>query len=358
MIEADPVKTARRLPLFAFLGLALLCGLGAKKAPPKQPGFLFLVTLPGTSSEIWAVGKNGKAKRHTILPKGVVEGTLEGSTAPCLSPKGDKLAYLQGNNLYVKDLRSGKALKITQEGFAKDKLYEPVYPLISGWSFDGTKLLYYLKHAEPGEEGEEDGPQRKVMPLTYGYYLYDLSLSESKSIAMEGYNFCGWDAQDEMLFQQLNTSVITAVDLGAHTRDITVKIPGASVDQVFASFSGAEALALAGEVGKWSKVVKVDLSTGGTEEVSTPFGWGDCNWPSLSPSGKRTAWIQTVRDDAGVVGQFLVVDKNVTLKVQYVNRYQWMNEEKIVLVNAKKPGKLELLVVRADDGVVLDRHPL
>jgi hypothetical protein len=350
-------KKAYLLSLCAAVFLANLgFGLAAGKTASSYP---FLVTLPGKSHEVWNIASSGKAKRSKIMPSGMVEETMEGSTAPALSPNGKKLAYLQGNNLWIKNFPEGKPRKITQEGFGMGTPYEPVFPLISGWSQDGTQLIYFLKHAEPGEEGVEDGPALEVKPLAYGYYLYDTTTAKTTSLTLEGHYFCGWDSQNEALFQQSNGPAIVAFGLETGKREFTVQAPDTNdLGQFFMSFTGNEALALVGVTGKWSKIIRIDLAGGAVTDVSAQIEWGGLNWPSLSPSGKKTAWVQTVRDDEGAVGLFLLVDKKVTLKVKNVARYRWVDEEKIVLVDSLEPGKLELLVIQASDGKILDKHPL
>jgi len=68
------------------------------------------------------------------------------------SPIGDKVAYVQNNNLYIKDLSTGILKQITSDGKknqiingATDWVYEEEFYLTKGfyWSPDATKIAYY-----------------------------------------------------------------------------------------------------------------------------------------------------------------------------------------------------------------------
>ena len=79
-------------------------------------------------------------------------GKGEGVRYPTLSPKGDKVAYVKDNDLYILDLVKGKTKRITKDGSynaiingAVDWVYEEEFGMSKGfeWNVDGTKLAYY-----------------------------------------------------------------------------------------------------------------------------------------------------------------------------------------------------------------------
>ena len=79
-------------------------------------------------------------------------GKGEGVRYPTLSPKGDKVAYVKDNDLYILDLVKGKTKRITKDGSynaiingAVDWVYEEEFGMSKGfeWNADGTKLAYY-----------------------------------------------------------------------------------------------------------------------------------------------------------------------------------------------------------------------
>lgn len=336
--------------------LLLASFAGPSRAGDKPSTFPYVV-YTGRGFDLWRIDKAGHAKSSQKLPWGLREGNMEGSTEPTLSPDGKKLAYLKANNLWVKDLSSGKPLQLTTVGFEKDPKYLPVHPLISGWSQDGSKLLYYLQHMEAGEEAEGDGPDegfaREVKQLDYGYYFYDQASGKTTPLGLEDAPFVGWDHDGEMVFQPTgtNTTTLLFLDPDLAQREFVVNSPRITdAGQFFMSTSKNEAVGLVGDFAKWNKVVRVDLRDASTEDLTPQKGWGEVNWPSLSPSGKHLAWVRS--------GGYLVVDGKELPGLKDLSLYRWVDEEKLVAITIPAPGKQELLVIQALDGKVLDRHPL
>jgi dipeptidyl aminopeptidase/acylaminoacyl peptidase len=329
-----------------------LFGVGRVLADP-----MVLVTLPGKSHEIYSVSKDNKITLVQKLPGGVVEGTLEGSTAPLISPGGKKLAYLQGNNLFIKGLgKEATPQQVTKEGFSNSKKYRSVYPLLSGWSRDSSQVLYYLTHVEEGMEGEEEGPALGTKDLKYGYYFHDASAGVTYLPGMEGFAFCGWTVKKEALLLSPNQVLLYAVEAQGMPREIVFKYEGADAVAQVSPGLGTKALAVASSgPGKWSQVVELDLNDGTAKAISKQQGWADFNWPHFSPKGKKMAWIETERNDDGTMSQFLTVDRNAILDLKVAPRYEWLDETRIAVTQVDKTGKLELLVVDVPGGNTLAR---
>jgi len=333
--------------------LVSLCFFGAGQALADP---MVLVTVPGKSHEIHSVSPDNKIKLVRILPGGVVEGTLAGGTAPLVSPDGKKLAYLQGNNLFIKGLGKDVTPKrVTKEGFTHDKKYRAVYPLLSGWSRDSKQLLYYLTHVAEGMEGEEEGPALETKDLPYGFYFHDASAGVTYLPGMEDYAFCGWSSKGEALVLNPNQILLYAVKSDGMPRKIVFKFEGADAVGQVSPGPADKALALASNGTQWSQVVELDLNDGNATVFSPQGGWADFNWPSYSPSGKRSAWIKSEREDDGLVKQYLAVDKHIVLELKIAPRYQWLDDKRIAVIQADKSGKLELLVVDASGGNTLAR---
>lgn len=71
---------------------------------------------------------------------------------PTLNPQGDKVAYVQNNDLYVLDLITSKTKRITKDGEynkvingAVDWVYEEEFSMSRGfeWNADGTQIAFY-----------------------------------------------------------------------------------------------------------------------------------------------------------------------------------------------------------------------
>ena len=85
------------------------------------------------------------AKLTAVFPEGKVRYAT-------FNPQADKVAFVYENDLYYKDLRSGKVVRVTSDGKqnhiingATDWVYEEEFSFASGfqWSPDGAKLAYY-----------------------------------------------------------------------------------------------------------------------------------------------------------------------------------------------------------------------
>ena len=68
------------------------------------------------------------------------------------SPKGDKIAYVLDNNLFIKDMKSGETTQVTSDGKknhiingASDWVYEEEFALVRSfeWAPDGEHIAYY-----------------------------------------------------------------------------------------------------------------------------------------------------------------------------------------------------------------------
>lgn len=81
----------------------------------------------------------------------IVQISEEKIQEPTLSPDGSKVAYGLNNNLYVKDLSSGKVTQITSDGIKNkiingitDWVYEEEFGFVRAfeWNVDGNKIAY------------------------------------------------------------------------------------------------------------------------------------------------------------------------------------------------------------------------
>ncbi len=87
---------------------------------------------------------------------------------PTLSPKGDKVAYVKSNDLYILNLINNKERRITKDGAynsiingAVDWVYEEEFSMSRGfeWNVDGSKIAFY--------KFDESAVKEWVMPM-YG----------------------------------------------------------------------------------------------------------------------------------------------------------------------------------------------
>ena len=86
---------------------------------------------------------------HNNKLKKIFENKIRYAT---FSPDGSKVAYVFGNNLFIKNLKNGQETQVTSDGKknyiingASDWVYEEEFKLVKGfsWSVDGKTIAYY-----------------------------------------------------------------------------------------------------------------------------------------------------------------------------------------------------------------------
>lgn len=117
--------------------------------------------------------------RRSIRYKALVYDLASGKTSPvatepvlhaAFNPKGDRVAYVKDNNIYIMDLASGKETAVTHDGVRNsiingncDWVYEEEFEFSKAyeWSPDGSYLAYYRFD------------ERQVREFTIPYYESD-----------------------------------------------------------------------------------------------------------------------------------------------------------------------------------------
>ena len=129
---------------------------------------------------------------------------------PTFSPDGSKVAFVYNNNLYMKDLASGKEVQITSDGKKNeiingitDWVYEEEFSFVRAfdWNATGTKIAY-LKFDETDVPefsmdifGQDLYPEKETFKYPkageknaeVSLHTYDLSTSETKNIDLGDY---------------------------------------------------------------------------------------------------------------------------------------------------------------------------
>jgi len=113
------------------------------------------------------------------------------------SPSGDKLAYVNSNNLFVKDLSNGRTIQITTDGKlnqiingATDWVYEEEFGLTQAffWSPDGKKIVFYKFDEREVNEFSMDMFNTELYPSQY-QFKYPKAGEENSKLSIHIYNF-------------------------------------------------------------------------------------------------------------------------------------------------------------------------
>lgn len=112
------------------------------------------------------------------------------------SPSGDKVAYVNSNNLFVKDLSNGKTIQITTDGElnqiingATDWVYEEEFGLTQAffWSPDGNKIAFYKFDEREVKEFSMDMFNAELYPSQY-QFKYPKAGEDNSKLSLHIYN--------------------------------------------------------------------------------------------------------------------------------------------------------------------------
>ena len=113
-----------------------------------------------------------------------------------LSPKGDKIAYVNNNNLFVKNLSSGNTKKITKDGKINhilnglsDWVYEEEFGLVKSfsWSPLGDKIAFYKFDESNVVQFSMDFFKQELYPSQY-VFKYPKAGEENSSVNIHVHN--------------------------------------------------------------------------------------------------------------------------------------------------------------------------
>ena len=143
------------------------------------------------------------------------------------SPSGNKVAYVNANNLFVKDISSGAITKITSDGElnriingATDWVYEEEFGLVQAffWSPDGKQIAFYKFDESEVKEFSMDMFKNELYPSQYEFkypkagednsklsiHLYNLEKNETSVISLnKDYEYLprmNWTKSSEILY--------------------------------------------------------------------------------------------------------------------------------------------------------------
>jgi hypothetical protein len=301
------------------------CGLpaadGKNPGPAPQEGVVRkLVATTYGGSALHHAGSDGKITPFT-LPAGTRwgGGGPEGSDDPVISPDGKLIAYIQNGALMVRPLEGGKASAIVS-GYRHEMF------LITGWTPDSRKLIYFL-----GPPQADDAPPSKVENPKH--FIADVATKKVSEIVPGG-SLCGWLPNGEMLLhdEEKGRIVSRAPEPGATPKVLLHDAAG--FGQIVLSPDGhriAVNRSRPNDTGS-SQLVSVELATGAVTPLRAAGGWAEFQWPKWSPDGKRVSWLARTGTKDGMPLSVVVVDGKPVTKPANVSVYEWLTDTTMVVV--------------------------
>jgi Tol biopolymer transport system component len=297
--------------------------------------FVFLATnsafpqsvLVARQMEVWKIDANGPIARLKFDFGGPsLQASVHGTTGPTVSPDQKNIAYVRGNDLWVLDVAGMNSSRVSNVGRTGTAQFASVFVMITAWSRDSQKILYYL---ESGETEDPDGtaPERKLRDVPYGAYIYDIAARKSLPTFVPG-EFLAWLPGENFLLKtdELENSRLIRVHCGEKNEEPLPVGPG-DYSQAEVSLDGKRIAVLRG-----SEIVLIDLDSGQMSSVAKG-AWAEYQWPAFSPSGSHLSYVkQYPLSTPGGYGNELIVDGQPIYRSDRDFSSYWINDETLALL--------------------------
>jgi hypothetical protein len=301
--------------------------------------------------KVWRVFSDGKVQ-GVFPPPGQNSGEQHAITQIAISPQQRKIAYVQNNDLWVYDLVSQKASRLTTVGKPYTKTLASVEVITEHWSPDENRILYSVIGGDT-EDPEGDRPDLKVRPAAYGTYIVELKSGQSKPIRFPAGigRVTAWLNNGDFLFQTID-NIISRFDPRSGVTTPILKKP-LGLGQLDISHDGLQMLATAdpSERMRSSLLVQHDLQTG-TVAALTPLGkWAEFQRPKFSPGGTRIAYFHIT--GLGATRHPItevVIDNKAIYTFEGNGRLFWIDESTVALLVARR--QIKLIVLDAGSGAI------
>lgn len=164
-------------------GRTLLVGLLLACSRAEASSILF----PGPEGQVWQVQAD---RTVAAVPFQFHSGKCSGATGfgtscPVPSPDQRLVAFTKDNDLWVYELETKQAHRITRVGQPSTERYARVFVYITGWSRDGGRVLYHVDHGlNYAIEGHGALPEART--ADYGHFIYDRRAGTSDRVSFPG----------------------------------------------------------------------------------------------------------------------------------------------------------------------------
>ena len=313
-------------------------------------------TLVARLARVWWVSADGRIEELPYsFPEGGSRDANHGSTYPLPSSDQRQIAFVRDNDLWLLDVGTGSVTQTTHVGRPFTANQASVYVLVTTWSSDSRRLLYYVTYGRT-----MGSPELELPAAEYGFHIYDTESGESQPIDIPG-EYLAWLPSGDFLLTLTDTIPVEGqlFRLGAEGGNLTLVTPQRGwFGQADGSPDGNLLLVSIGRrvAGRGtSQIVEVDVTTGAVQEVTPAGGWTEFQWPRFSPSGTRIAYQHRLNEPTRFV---VVVDGKPVYHCKTVSircTPQWIDDRSLVIPDLG-PDEKALVVVDADSGEVKGRY--
>lgn len=297
------------------------------------PGVAGQSSLVVWKNEVWKIDPNGGAVRfpYDFHDSQEYAASLQGVTGPLVSANQKHIAFTRENDLWILELATMQAKRVTQVGRPYTKQLASVFVEITAWSADSRRILY---HVESGETEDADGeaPPLKTRQAPFGFHIYELPSGKSAPTYINGV-FEAWLPNGDLLVKEgeYQNARLIRVRPGEKSGAPLPTKPG-DYSQVQLSPDGREMLASVGDTKRGAEIVRIAIETGNLYSI-TKGKWAEFQWPGFSPSGNHLSYVRKFPNgERGRYGNELFIDGHLVYRSELPFRYYWIDEATLALL--------------------------
>lgn len=305
------------------------------------------------------------------------------------SPDGSKVAYLKANNIFIKDLNTGRLIQVTTDGHknhvingGSDWVYEEEFAIVRAfeWSPDG-KYMAYLRFDETEVPLFEMAMfEGRLYPQDYEFkypkvgeknavvtlHVFNVATQQSKKIDLgSAYEYIprlGWTPdgkiyaitmnrlQNELKFHLVEPNGLQSKILFAETRDTYIEI-----HDHFQFFNGGKTLLWTSEQDGFNHIYLIDVATGKQTQV-TRGAWEVTEVHGVDEKNKLIYYEST--EISPIQRQTFTISfdgkkKNRITPSAGVNKVQFSEGFQYMLCNTSQAGKPSVFSLCDNKGKVI-----
>lgn len=294
-------------------------------------------SLVVSQTEIWKIDPRGTINRVDYDFGGPrLQTSVHGTTGPLVSPDQKRIAFTRDNDLWILELATMSPTRATKVGRPHTNQLASVFVLLTSWSPDSRKILYYVEKGEI-EDPDSTGPELKLRKAPYGDHIYDLEKQNSLATFLPG-EFLAWLPDGDFLLKkgELENAQLMRVHPGDKAGRLVVSETG-DYGQVKLSPDGKQLMASRGP-----EIVRINVVEG-IMSVLAKGTWAEFQWPDYSPSGTHFSYLkQYPLSIRGLYGHQLMIDGVSVYRLDKDFSSYWIDDETLALLvyersTTKKP---------------------